>query len=347
MISQAEQDSRTCRTLLAQGSKSFALAGRLLPARLLDDAAAIYAFCREADDVIDDAPSAAQAHLAHAGLERRLSAIARARDTQALRSPVDRALKRVLLAHCLPAGPLAFLLDGFLWDAQGTRYLRLRDTFAYSARVAGSVGVLMARLCGCRAPAILARAADMGVAMQLVNIARDVGEDARRQRVYLPERWLREGGLCVDAWLVDPRPHPAIAQATERLLRWADALFARARLALHALPWHARLAMGAAGRIYQDIGRSLRRSGFDNIDGRAVVGRARKWTLVAQSLLLDGYRPRRQKGRRALGRPALQANSPLVLPWPVRPRSQMTRGTLSRSTPLLPTANTTSPSLRA
>ncbi len=102
-------------------------------------------------------------------------------------------------APCLDA-----LLEGFAWDAAGRRYDTLDDLLDYAARVAGAVGAMMAVLMGVRDPALLARACDLGVAMQLTNIARDVGEDARAGRLYLPLAWLREAGIDPDAFLADP-----------------------------------------------------------------------------------------------------------------------------------------------
>ena len=90
------------------------------------------------------------------------------------------------------------LLEGFAWDAAGRRYETLDEVEHYAARVAGCVGAMMTLVMGRRDPAILARACDLGVAMQLTNICRDVGEDARAGRLYLPLAWLRDNGIDPD-----------------------------------------------------------------------------------------------------------------------------------------------------
>ena len=95
------------------------------------------------------------------------------------------------------------LFEGLQWDCEGRRYEDLEALHAYAARVAGAVGVMMALLMGVRDADALARACDLGVAMQLTNIARDVGEDARAGRLYLPLDWLREAGLDPAAFLAD------------------------------------------------------------------------------------------------------------------------------------------------
>ncbi len=93
------------------------------------------------------------------------------------------------------------LLEGLAWDAQARRYATLSDLYDYSARVAAAVGAMMCVLMGVRDADALARACDLGVAMQLTNIARDVGEDARERRLYLPLDWLAEAGIDPDAFL--------------------------------------------------------------------------------------------------------------------------------------------------
>ena len=317
MRQQPNQDAEACRALLRGGSRSFAWAGAFLGRERLDGAAALYAFCRQADDAIDDALTPAAARAAHAGLRRRLGAIERAPAADALVDPVDRALKRALVRYTLPCGPLYALLEGFLWDAEGRCYARLPHTLAYAARVAGSVGVLLARICGATQPDVLARAADMGVAMQLTNIARDVGEDARRGRVYLPETWLRTAGLSPEAMLAQPRAHAAIARTTARLLHVADLYYARARSGLPALPLTARLAMACAGRLYQGIGGALARSGHDNMRRRAFVGPLNKAWLCARALVVDCLPWPRRRANRLLARPPSPATAPLLAArWP-------------------------------
>jgi hypothetical protein len=134
---------------------------------------------------------------------------------------------------------------------------------------------------GARSATALARAAELGVAMQLTNIARDVGEDARNGRLYLPRAWLREEGVNVEAWLQQPVFTPAIARCTHRLLMTADALYARAEHGLQELPMDCRPAIQAARVVYAEIGRQLERQGLDAIRQRAVVSSRRKLTLIA------------------------------------------------------------------
>jgi phytoene synthase len=268
-------DLEFCRALLREGSRTFDAASRVLPAGIRVPAAALYAFCRLADDAVDigaDAPDVAVRFL-----RERLDA---AYDDAPMDHPVDRAFADVVVSFSIPRElPLA-LLEGFAWDGAGRRYETLAELQAYAARVAGTVGAMMAVLMGARAPHVLARACDLGVAMQLTNIARDVGEDARNGRLYLPLEWLREAGIDPDAWLASPTFTPALGGAVARLLAAAEPLYARAAEGIAELPAGCRPGMEAARRLYAEIGAEVARRGYDSVTSRAVVPGTRKSRLL-------------------------------------------------------------------
>ncbi|NCA68925.1 MAG: phytoene/squalene synthase family protein, partial [Sphingobacteriia bacterium] len=196
----------------------------------------------------------------------------------------DRALTDVVDCFSLPKALLEALLEGFEWDAQGRRFEDLSGVYDYSARVAGTVGALMAALMGARSAQLVARACDLGVAMQLTNICRDVGEDARNGRLYLPLQWLREAGIDPEAWLARPVFNEALASVIERLLRAADVLYVRSDAGIGALPMGCRAGINAARYLYAEIGREVERQGLDSINGRAVVPATRKVQLLAPIL---------------------------------------------------------------
>lgn len=275
-----------CRAILARGSKSFAAASRLLPARLRDPVAAYYAFCRVSDDAVDESDDPARA------LDELTRRLDRALEGRPEDHPADRGLAWVARAHSIPRAPLCALLEGYLWDVERRRYEDVSGVRAYSARVAGSVGVVMTLLMGRRDPDVLHRAADLGVAMQLTNIARDVGEDARAGRLYLPLAWLREEGVDAEAFLRAPRASEGVAIAICRLLDAADALYRRADLGVPALPADCRAAIAAARAIYADIGRVIRARGYDSVTSRAVTSGPRKAWLAATALPARFARPR-------------------------------------------------------
>jgi 15-cis-phytoene synthase len=265
------------RELMRGGSKSFFAASLLLPARVRGPATALYAFCRLADDAID---LGADPLAAVADLQTRLDTIyqGRPRDIAA-----DRALAAVVHRYAIPRALPDALLEGFLWDTQQRRCETLADVEAYAARVAATVGAMMALVMEVHDADALARACDLGVAMQLTNIARDVGEDARAGRLYLPRQWLIEAGIDPEAWLCEPRFSPAVAGVIERLLSAADALYQRAEHGIATLPRDCRPAIRAARLVYAEIGEQLRRDGLDSVNRRVVVSKQRKLALMARA----------------------------------------------------------------
>ncbi len=271
----AEDDLAVCRDTLARGSKSFHLAWRLLPARLREPFASFYAFCRVTDDAVDESADP------RTGLARcvaRTDAIFRGAPED---HPIDRAFARTVREYELPRAPVDALLDGYRWDVEGRPVRTRSDLIAYAVRVAASVGVVSSYVMGVRERATLARAADLGVAMQLTNIARDVGQDARQDRAYLPREWLdAEGAPALGR---HTRHGPAIGRVVRRVLDEADLLYARADAGIRALPADCRPAIHAAAQLYREIGQILRENGYDGVSARVSTTPLRKALVIARS----------------------------------------------------------------
>ena len=272
-------DIAACRAMLHEGSLTFFAASLLLPRSVREPASALYAFCRLADDVVDlgdDQDGAV------ASLRERLALAYAGRP---LPVAADRALAAVVARYDIPIALPEALLEGFQWDAEGRRYETIEDLHGYAARVAAAVGAMMALLMGVRSADGLARACDLGVAMQLSNIARDVGEDARMGRIYLPLQWLREAGIDPEALLADPVFSPALGTVVQRLLDAADALYARVDSGVALLPASCRPGINAARFLYAEIGHEVARNGCNSVDRRAVVPATRKAWLLTRSLI--------------------------------------------------------------
>jgi phytoene synthase len=272
------EDMAACRAMIRTGSLSFHAASRLLPARVREPALALYAFCRVADDDVDEVQDKAQAVLR---LQERLDRIY---SGQPAARPADRAFAAVVKGFDMPRALPDALLEGLAWDAMGRRYRTLSELNGYSARVASSVGVMMCVLMRVREPDSLARAADLGLAMQMTNIARDVGEDARAGRLFLPSDWLAEAGIDADAFLADPRPSAALGGVVRRLLTVADDLYRRASAGVSSLPPDCRLGIAAARHIYAAIGNEVARAGHDSVTRRARTSRGQKLVLMGRAL---------------------------------------------------------------
>jgi phytoene synthase len=277
-------DLAACRALLSNGSKSFHAASFFLPKSVRQPAAALYAFCRIADDAIDDCPGDKAAALA--GLQARLDRIYAGEPDP---DPVDRAFAGAVRRFHMPRELPEALLDGFRWDAEGRSYDTISGVLDYSARVAAAVGVMMTALMGVRAPTVLARACDLGSAMQLTNICRDVGEDARNGRIYLPLDWLVEAGIDPDEFLARPVFSEALGMVVERLLERAEALYERAESGIARLPVGCRPGIYAARLLYAEIGHEVARNGFDSVSQRAVVSSSRKVSLLSRALAVTPF----------------------------------------------------------
>lgn len=270
-------DLEHCRNAIRHGSLSFHAASRLLPASVRDPALALYAFCRLADDEVDEGDYQTGAVLR---LQDRLNLAYQGRPRNA---PEDRAFAAIIDDFDMPRALPEALLEGLAWDAAERRYDSLSGVRDYSARVASAVGAMMCVLMRVRDADALARACDLGVAMQLTNIARDVGEDARMGRIYLPLDWLAAAGIDPVNFTREPLPTDAVRQMVKRLLAEADRLYRRSEAGIDALPLRARTGIWAARLIYAGIGKQVRRQGYDSISMRARTSAAQKLGWVAQS----------------------------------------------------------------
>jgi phytoene synthase len=265
------------RQTLAHHSKSFALAGKLLPADCRDDAAVVYAWCRRCDDAIDLAGKAQRAG-ALAKMQRELDYLFAGR---AQSDPTLAAFQEVVQRRCIPERYPRELLEGMRMDVEGTRYATLDELLVYCFRVAGTVGLMMCHVMGVGDPRALRRAAHLGIAMQLTNICRDVAEDWDDGRLYLPRELLH--GVPVEVDLADA----AVARAVKSLLERADGFYQSGDEGLAALRFRCAVAIRAARLIYSDIGRVIARRRFDVTAGRAFVSLGRKVWLALRGLAIE------------------------------------------------------------
>ena len=267
------KDLAHCRDVIRTGSLSFHAASKLLPASVRDPALALYAFCRLADDEVDEGNNKARAVL---DLRNRLDL---AYSGMPCDAPEDRAFAAIVAEFDMPRALPEALLEGLAWDAMERRYATLSEVRDYSARVASAVGAMMCVLMRVRNRDALARACDLGVAMQLTNIARDVGEDARASRIYLPTDWLDDAGISVEDFFANPQASPDIRRIVRHLLAEAHRLYIRSEAGIGALPLQARTGIFAARYIYDGISAAVRRNAYDSISMRA---RTTKTTKIAR-----------------------------------------------------------------
>lgn len=273
---------------IGQGSKSFALASRLFDTATRRRVWMLYAWCRHCDDVID-AQEGGQGHRASpVAIDERLAALsAETRDAISGKTITNKAfqcLDEVVRETKMPAGYPAEHIAGFAMDAHDRDYHRIEDTLDYCYHVAGVVGAMMAVVMGVRPDddAVLARAADLGIAFQLTNIARDIVDDAKLGRCYLPDAWLADAGIPPGDH-ARPEHRGALASVASRLLDLADEYYASAREGANYLPFRSAWAVLSAAEIYRAIGGKVRAAGAAAWDSRQHTSRLEKFGMVWRS----------------------------------------------------------------
>ncbi len=274
---------------LSRHGRTFRLAGNLLPRGLLNDAAVLYAFCRHVDDLADEAVDPNHARVALVHLRR---AVLGDQATY----PAAGGFLALAARHRLDRALAARLIDTMIDDLGPVRIADAQALLRYAYGAAGTVGLLMCQLLGVTDPLAAPYAVDLGVAMQLTNIARDVGEDARRDRVYLPASWLPAG------WLPSQlaRQPEQLFSAVVRILDLAELYYESGRQGLAYLPWRSRLAVGAAAGVYREIGQRIRRTGPAYlVSSRCVVPQGTRLVVLGSSLprSLSSRRPRPHDAR--------------------------------------------------
>jgi len=261
--------------VLARCGRSFRLAGRLLPGDTLRDAAALYAFCRLVDDLADEAADPVAARIELQGLRRAVIAGDRAHG-------LARPFLALQASHGLNTQSAATLIDTVMGDLQPVRLADEAALLDYAYGAAGTVGEMMCAILGVRTAQALPYAIDLGMAMQLTNIARDVIEDAVLGRIYLPATWLPDGVTADNL----PSYAGAVYPAVQRVLECAGSRYRSGARGFAHLPPRVRPAIRAASRFYEEIGLRILRQGPAYLSaGRCVVPAGRKLVLLASCLL--------------------------------------------------------------
>jgi phytoene synthase len=282
--------------VLAAGSRSFHFASLFLPADRRGDAALLYAFCRHVDDVADEASDAATAR---AALQALVAELVGERSP----GPLITAVRALFARRGIDVVHALDLIDAVASDLGQVRVADDGELVRYGYGVAGTVGLMMCGVLGVDDPDALPHAVDLGVAMQITNICRDVAEDARLGRVYLPASRLGEHGVLGTPSAVLGASGP-VAVVVGDLLALADRYYRSAEDGLRYIPWRARVAILVAARVYRAIGVQLREHGCDALAGRTVVGLGRKVrTALAALFAFVGVSRRRAPHDATLHRP--------------------------------------------
>jgi phytoene synthase len=269
--------------MIVKGSKSFSLAAKLFDHETRAAAFFLYGWCRYCDDQVDDAGDASAGDLEDRLQRLRASTIS-AFSGAPQQQAVFIALQYIARRFSIPAHYPLELIEGMAMDVRGTRYETLDDLLLYCYRVAGTVGLMMSHVMGLRDQCALKHASDLGIAMQLTNIARDILEDAGRDRIYVPLVWLRETGVPPEA-ISAPAYRGQLALITRRLLDVAAGYYRSGDEGLWHLSLRSACAVGAARHVYAEIGTRLVQKGAAGWDERTYVEGPRKFVMAARGVM--------------------------------------------------------------
>jgi 15-cis-phytoene synthase len=279
-----------CTAITRAEARNFYFGFILLPRERRRGIYALYAFSRLCDDSVDGADGAG---------EKAAAVRARRRDVERAYTGAVPADDAVLVALAdairrfgIPRGPMDALVDGVEMDLTVDRYADWSALKGYCDRVAGAVGVLSLYVFGFRDRAAVGHAEDLGVAMQVVNIMRDVQEDAGRDRIYLPADEMAAHAVTEADILADrmtPGMHGLMQQQAER----AHGYFARGRRLMPLLDLRARMCVQVLAALYMDILARIEARDFDYTTGRVALTGRRKAALMARSIARAVFTRRR------------------------------------------------------
>ena len=298
--------------VLRREGRSFHWAARLLPPAVAGEAAVLYAFCRHVDDLGDDPGDGPDAGIGAA--RAALDALAADLDRGTSARPAVAAFLDLAARRDIPLAAAQALVAGVRQDLDAPVLACEGDLLRYAYRVAGTVGLMMCPVLGVRAAWAAPFAVDLGIALQMTNIARDVVEDARRGRRYLPASDLPVPLSPAALAAPDPATARAAFVGVQRLLERATVYRRSGERGLRAIPGRPRLAILAASRVYDGIGTRLRRLGPAACQGtRAVVPAHGKAALTLRAGLAFLGPRLRDRGPPPAHDPALHA---AIAGWP-------------------------------
>lgn len=243
--------------VMARHGKSFFWASQVFSKEMLHRVATLYTFCRYVDDLADEC----EPQDSRVRLEGVLQELDQGKG----------AFSNIFGPQKIPTVFARELLDGALFDVNNGEIHSHQDLMIYCYKVAGVVGLMMTQVIGVTKKEAYAFAVDLGMGMQLTNICRDVLEDAKNQRSYLPGDQLQKKGLDISRLSQVGDTPPELASIVAEYLALADEYYDSALEGMRYIPWRARFAILLAARLYQGIGHKLRRNHYNVLAGRTFL----------------------------------------------------------------------------
>ncbi len=264
-------------SVLGSHGKSFRFSGRFLNKKQLEDCARLYRFCRYIDNLVDEKTDTirAQKKLNHLkqNLKHGHSSI-----------PFVQDFIELAKHYQMHASVVSELIKGIESDLTPAQINKEAELLRYCYQVAGTVGLLMCDVLGVKDPKARPHAIDLGIAMQLTNIARDVKEDAAMGRRYIPSEWFGEI-LPESLEKASMMERELIKKSVQRLLSLANLYYESGNAGMRYLPPRARLGIRIAASVYREIGVVIEERGYDIFSGRVYVNLARKLYVAFRMLI--------------------------------------------------------------
>ncbi|HJW53644.1 MAG TPA: presqualene diphosphate synthase HpnD [Burkholderiaceae bacterium] len=264
-----------CQQKAAQSGSSFYYSFLFLPAQRRRAITALYAFCREVDDIVDDCSDASVAYSKLTWWRQEIGAMTIGHPTH----PVTQALQPHLQPYALDIMHLLAIIDGMEMDLSQSRYADFADLQRYCWHVAGVVGILSASIFGATTPETLRYAEKLGLAFQLTNIIRDVGEDARKGRIYLPINELQQFNVPA-ADVLNARHSDNFVRLMQFQAQRAERTYVEAFAALPAVDRRAQRPGLIMAAIYRALLHEIERDGFQVLNQRISLTPIRKLWLA-------------------------------------------------------------------
>ena len=270
----------------AEGSKSFYFATRFFPPHLASAAHAVYWFCRYTDDLVDECANPQQGRRDLDAWQAALQSCLK-NGPASCQHPVLQVFLDTVRRYEIPLDYAFELIEGMRMDLNQTRYQTFDELRVFCYRVASVVGLMMCWVIGFKNPAdrerALPHAIDLGIAMQLTNILRDISEDLQRGRVYLPLSDMEECGYSLADLQAGVRNEAFLQLMLVQSTR-AESFYANGNSGITLLHDDGRFAVEIASNVYHEILIRLRASAFDVFGHRTIVPASRKYWITAKCI---------------------------------------------------------------
>jgi phytoene synthase len=284
-----EQSYDECLEWMEVNSKSFYFASRYLPNQQRKSVAALYAFCRLTDDIVDEAPEGTTVEEINEKLDKLREIIEKLSQNYTSTIPILHAFGDTIRRHKIPLKFMHELIEGVRMDLIKQEYNTDEELDLYMYRVASTVGLMMTYIFLVNpTPRTLARAADLGKAMQLTNILRDIKEDYERGRIYLPLLTRQIYGVT-DFDLASDTVEENLRELIRYESRRAKGYYHSADLGIEELPPAAAYTVKVASSVYGEILNEIRRRNYQILRQRAIVSKFRK-IIIATKVRLQFFR---------------------------------------------------------